>query len=198
MFAGNIGEGQGLETIVVAAQLLKDCPDIQFVIVGDGIALPRLKEAADAQNVKNILFLGRYPAKDMPGLYALADVLLIHLKDDPLFQITIPHKVFAYMASCKPVLVAVRGDTADIVREANAGLSCAPGDPHDLAETIRHFSKMTEGMLQEMGRRGLDTARTKYSREYLVSQIEKVLRALVNDLFPTMIKETPTKDEIRS
>ena len=184
MFAGNIGEGQGLETIVVAAQLLQNCPDVQFVIVGDGIALPRLKEAAEAQNVKNIRFLGRYQAEDMPGLYALADVLLIHLKDDPLFQITIPHKVFAYMASCKPILVAVRGDAANIVMEAHAGLSCAPGDPHALAETIRHFSKMTRGTLQEMGKRGLDAARTKYSREYLVSQIEKVLRASVNDLLP--------------
>jgi glycosyltransferase involved in cell wall biosynthesis len=184
MFAGNIGEGQGLETIVVAAQLLQDCPDVQFVIVGDGIALPRLKEAAEAQNVKNIRFLGRYQAKDMPGLYALADVLLIHLKDDPLFQITIPHKGFAYMASGRPILAAVKGDAANVVMEAHAGISCEPEDPHTLAETVRHFSKMTEGELQEMGKRGLEAVRTKYSREYLVSQIEKVLQAAVNDLPP--------------
>jgi colanic acid biosynthesis glycosyl transferase WcaI len=182
MFAGNIGEGQGLETIVVAAQLLQDCPDVQFVIVGDGIALPHLEEAAEAKNVKNILFLGRYQEKDMSGLYALADVLLIHLKDDPLFQITIPHKVFAYMASGKPILAAVRGDAANIVMEAHAGVSCAPEDPHALAETIRRLLKMTEGALQEMGKRGLDTVRTKYSRENLVSQIEKVLQTAVNDL----------------
>jgi len=182
MFAGNIGEGQGLETIVVAAQLLQDCPDVQFVFVGDGIALPRLKEAAEAQNVKNIRFLGRYQAEDMPGLYALADVLLIHLKDDPLFQITIPHKIFAYMASGKPILAAVRGDAAIIVMEAHAGISCMPEDPQALAETVRRLLKMPEADLQEMGQRGLEAVRTKYSREYLVSQIEKVLQAAANDL----------------
>jgi glycosyltransferase involved in cell wall biosynthesis len=68
--------------------------------------------------------------------------------------------------------------------EAHAGISCEPEDPHTLAETVRHFSKMTEGELQEMGKRGLEAVRTKYSREYLVSQIEKVLQAAVNDLPP--------------
>ena len=99
MFAGNLGEAQGLETVVEGTRLLGDDPQVQFVMVGDGIALPRLQQLAEEHGLKNVRFLGRYPAQEMSRLYALADVLLVHLKDDPLFRITIPHKILAYLGS---------------------------------------------------------------------------------------------------
>src|SRR4030042_6316197 len=123
MFAGHIGEAQGLEVVLDAAILLRDLKDVQFVLVGDGVALPGLKQKAIDRGLNNVLFLGRYPQERMPALYALADVLLVHLKDDPLFRITIPHKTLAYLASGKPILAAVAGDTAKVVTEAGAGMN---------------------------------------------------------------------------
>jgi lipopolysaccharide/colanic/teichoic acid biosynthesis glycosyltransferase len=141
--------------------------------------LAPLREQARERGLSNVRFLGRYPIDQMPRLYALADVLLIHLKDEPLFRITIPHKTFAYLASGKPILAAVAGDTAEVVVRAGAGLACSPGDPRALAETARRFYEMSGPERQEMGRRGVQAARQTYSREALVGEIEQVLQGVV-------------------
>jgi len=180
MFAGNIGEAQGLETVLVAARALRHIPQVQFVFVGSGVALPRLQE--EARDLTNVRFLGRYPAASMPALYALADVLLVHLKDDPLFRITIPHKILSYMASGKPILAAVAGDAADVVTEAKAGLACPPQDAQMLSDTVERMYHMEPEKLKEMGNRGREAARSIYSRDRLVGQIEAVLHSMVKGI----------------
>ncbi len=179
MFAGNIGKSQGLETVLDAAEVLQDLTEVQFVLVGDGIALPQLRKDAEVRGLDNIRFLGHYPAEAMSGLYALADVLLVNLKDDPLFRITIPHKIFAYMASGKPILAAVAGDAADVVAELGAGIVCQPQDSEALASAVRQFVKMPETERQMMSKRGLTAVHQKYSRENLVGEIESLLRLVV-------------------
>ena len=129
MFAGTIGLPQGLGTILDAAPLLADLPAVRFVLVGDGVDSARLQALAAERKLANVVFLGRVPPKQMPKLYALADVLLVMLRDSPLFRITIPHKIFACMASAKPVLVTVEGDASALVLKAKAGLQCAPTTP---------------------------------------------------------------------
>lgn len=185
MFAGNVGEAQGLETVLEAAELLCDLPEVQFVIVGDGIAMPNLRTSAEARHLRNVRFLGRYPGNAMPALYALADVLLVHLKDDPLFRITIPHKILSYMASGKPVLAAVAGDAADVVLEVGAGIHCPPQDPAALAQAVRDFYGMPAAERQSMAECGLRAAHEKYDRDILVGQIEAVLEQLVAGQNPT-------------
>ena len=177
MFAGNVGEAQGLETVIESANLLRDMCDVQFVIVGDGIALPGLQQAAQALNLSNVRFLGRHPAHNMSRLYALADVLLVILKDDPLFRITIPHKTLAYLATGKPILAAVSGDVADLVTDEGAGVSCQPSDPAALAQTVRRLRQLGPDELRRMGERGLAVVKKKYSRPLIISQIEAVLRS---------------------
>jgi len=178
MFAGNMGEAQGLETVLEAAALLRDLDDVQFVLVGGGIAVPRLQEIVRERELTNVRFLGRFPIQQMPGLYALADALLIHLKDDPLFRITIPHKTFAYMASGKPVLAAMAGDAADIVSGAEAGLTCPPENAGALADTVRRLRGLSDAERRRMAQNGLDTIRDAYSRDLLAGQIEGLLKAI--------------------
>ena len=154
MFAGNIGEAQGLETVLEAAKSLGDLPELQFVFVGDGVALPRLRNIFTTQGLSNVRFLGRFPPETMPGLFALADVLLVHLRDDPLFRITIPHKILSYMGSGKPILAALAGDGADLISAADAGLSCPPGNAEALAAAVRDFLRMSAEERRAMGERG--------------------------------------------
>ena len=181
MFAGNMGEAQGLETVIRAAKLLEDDPQIQFVMVGDGIALPRLQQLTEEQHLTNVSFLGRYPAQEMSHLYALADALLVHLKDDPLFRITIPHKILAYLASGKPILAAVSGDVSDLIISTGAGIGCAPENPQALAAAVRSLLSMPEGERRAMGERGILAARTRYSRTALVGEIEAVLQQVARN-----------------
>jgi colanic acid biosynthesis glycosyl transferase WcaI len=176
MFAGNLGEAQGLETVIDAADRLQDLTEVQFVIVGEGIALPRLQQTVQARCLNNVCFLNRRPASAMSGLYALADVLLVHLKDDPLFRITIPHKTLAYLAAGKAILAAVSGDVAELVTEEGAGVVCPPSDAMALAEAVRRLYALEHDELRQMGERGLKAAREKYSRPVIITRIETVLR----------------------
>ncbi len=171
MFAGTIGLAQGLETVLDAAALLSDLPRLQFVLVGDGADSSRLEELARQRGLSNVKFLGRYPGDQMPKMYALADVLLIHLRDDPLFRITIPHKVFTYLASAKPILAALEGDPAEVVRSAEAGIACPPSNPQALADAARRLYEMPSDQLQTMGRRGRLAVRECYDRDRLIGQV---------------------------
>lgn len=180
MFAGNMGEAQGLETVLEAAFLLQDLPDVQFVMVGDGIALPNLMRSVQELGVSNVRFLGRYPQQAMPGLYALADVLLVHLKRDPLFEITIPHKVLTYLGAGKPILAAVEGDAAAVVVDNAAGIACQPGNAVALANAVRHFYAMDPIERQAMGKRSLRVATEQFTREGLVGEIEQILQQACN------------------
>jgi len=175
MFAGNMGEAQGLETVIAAAKALRDDPVIQFALVGDGVALPRLQRLAEQEGLANVRFLGRYPANEMPCLYALADVLLVHLKDDPLFRITIPHKTLAYLGSGKPILAAVGGDVADLIESIGAGVTCPPENAPALAAAIRAMQAMPAEQRQAMGAMGALAAQARYNRDLLTGQIERVL-----------------------
>ncbi|MFC1543950.1 glycosyltransferase family 4 protein [Gemmatimonadota bacterium] len=180
MYAGNIGEAQGLEVVLDAADLLRDMTSLQFVLVGDGTALPGLEREARSRGLANVRFLGRFPPDRMPCLYSLADVLFIHLKDEDLFRITIPHKTLAYMSVGRPILAAVVGDAADVVLEAGAGLTCSPGDPRALAETVRRFRAMSASERLAMGRRGEKAALTRYDRHRPIGEIEAVLRSSIS------------------
>jgi glycosyltransferase involved in cell wall biosynthesis len=180
MYAGNMGEAQGLETVIEAAAFLSDIQAVQFVLVGDGIALPRLKRIVEEKDLCNVRFLGRYPYQEMPNLYALADVLLVHLKDDPLFRITIPSKTLAYLASGKPIIAAATGDLADLVTSAGAGIICLPGNPQALAESVLHLYRMPAEQRRAMGERGRQTATSQYNDDVLIAKIEKELQLAVS------------------
>jgi len=180
MFAGNIGEAQGLDTVIEAAKRLTDLPKIQFVIIGDGTARSALEQLKTEYQLNNILFLGRYVGEKMSTLYALADVLLIHLKDDPLFRMTIPHKTFAYMASGKPIIAALSGDAADVVISAGCGLTCNSEDPVAMADLVRQFYEMPIEDREALGQIARDMVCTSYNREALISQIENSLCNIVD------------------
>jgi glycosyltransferase involved in cell wall biosynthesis len=179
MYAGNVGPAQNLETLLAAAALLKDLCRVQFVIVGDGTDLPRLRELARQRSLEDVRFLGRLPEDAMSKLYASADALLVHLRDDPLFRITIPHKILSYMACGKPVVGAVAGDAADVIRTAKAGLTCPPDNPQALAEAVRQLYTMSLADREIMGENGRRFVCTSFRREHLVEQVAHMLESVV-------------------
>jgi glycosyltransferase involved in cell wall biosynthesis len=178
MFAGNIGLAQGLDLIVEAADAVKDLADVQFVFVGDGADLPRIKELASQRGLSNVVFLGRHPPDAMPQFFAMADGLIVNLRDDPLFRITIPHKILTYLASGKPILAAVAGDPADVVERAEAGLISPPGDAAALAASVRRLHAMSLEERKRMGENGRRAAVEEYGKDRLVGEmIDMILEA---------------------
>jgi len=178
LYAGTIGLAQGLDVILDAApQLHSQLPQAQFVLAGDGLDYERLKAKAALLGLQNVRFLGRLPGDMMPQLYACADVLMLHLRSDPLFAITIPHKVFTYLAAGKPALVAAEGDVATLIQSAGAGLVCKPSDPGDLARAVNALYLLAPQERAAMGNNGRRIARECYSRDPLVHQLSQMIES---------------------
>ena len=110
----------------------------------------------------------------MPQLYALSDVLLAHFKKDPLFEISVPSKLFAYFACQRPVLMASDGDSAEVVRQAGAGITCEAENPDALANAVLRFYNMAPDQRDQMGICGRQTFLEKYSKEVLVGKHEEL------------------------
>lgn len=175
VFAGQLGLAQALDVVLDAAEEVSDLADVQFVLVGDGTDADRLRRAAGERGLGNVRFLGRQPAGLMPAIFAISDVLLVHLRDDPVFRMTIPSKTIAYMACGRPVLMAVEGDAADLIRAAGAGVTCRSQSGKDLADAVRRLHAMSREAREDMGRAGRDVFLTSYSRGVLLDRYEAIL-----------------------
>lgn len=176
VFAGNIGPAQGLDSVLEAAALLKDLPTLQIVLIGDGLTTSDLKEQAQRDRLNNVCFIDRQPAERMASFLALADVLLVHLRGDALFEVTIPSKTFSYLACGKPILMAVPGDAAAVVQQARAGLCCASCDPVAMARALRELFFMAPETRRAMGQAGRREFLARYSERVLLDRYEALFR----------------------
>ncbi len=151
MFAGNIGAAQDFPTIIFAAEKLRDHLDIHWVIIGDGRMRQWVEKETVSRNLtRNFIFLGRRSAESMPRYFALADVLLVTLRNEEIFELTIPSKVQSYLACAKPIIASLAGEGAKIIEKSQAGFSCPPENPSALAELVLKMYYMDERERGEM------------------------------------------------
>ena len=171
MFAGNIGTIQSVETILEAANLLKDEP-VRFHIIGGGTDLERLQKIG--KNLENVEFYGRKPLEEMPDFYKKADAMLVTLAADPVLSLTLPGKVQSYMAVGKPLIGAIDGETEIVINEAQCGFCGKAGDAIELTENIGKFiARDTDRKL--MGK----NARKFYEKNFKESMYMDKLESMV-------------------
>lgn len=171
MFAGNLGIAQALSVIVDAASLLKEHSQIEFVVVGDGSRRDWMLEEVKKRDLKNLRLPGRFPLETMPGLMQKASVLLVTLTDHPIFAMTVPNKVQAYMAAGRPIIACLRGEGARLVVAARAGLVALPEDPVALADAVRKLFEMSHDEREGMGERGRSYYRTHFNHDLLMEKL---------------------------
>jgi colanic acid biosynthesis glycosyl transferase WcaI len=178
MFAGNIGSSQDFETIVKAAEILKNYSDLIFLILGNGL----MRDWAESEvkrigMEKTFIFLGSKPIETMPNYYSRADVMLLSLTNTDLFGITVPAKFQTYLASGKPVLASVNGEVARIVDEYGAGISVPAGEPKLLADAILKFKNASSEELNQMGVNAKRCHAENYERERQIELLERIMRS---------------------
>jgi glycosyltransferase involved in cell wall biosynthesis len=178
VYSGNLGVLQDLNTVVDAAELLREKEKIQFVIIGSGQVERELQESVQQRRLSNVRFLGRMPYRDMAPITALADVMLVTLRGDAFLATTIPSKTQVALASAKPVIMAVAGDAADMVLEAGAGVAAPPGDAAALAAAVLSVEALPPADLTEMGQRGRDYYVQNLSLDSGARKIEKLLTSI--------------------
>jgi glycosyltransferase involved in cell wall biosynthesis len=179
VFAGNMGKAQALDSVLDAAVILQERGSRAiFVMVGGGVEVERLKARAKEIRLENVVFMPPVPMSEVGAFLELADVLLVHLRKDPLFEITIPSKTQAYMLVGKPLLMAVRGDAADLVIRAKCGLIADPENPQQLADTVDALAELPVNALKDMGENGRNFYRKNLSLEVGVSEFASVFQLL--------------------
>ncbi|WP_242392039.1 glycosyltransferase family 4 protein [Anaeromyxobacter oryzisoli] len=176
MFAGNLGRVQALETVVAAAEQVRDDPEIRWVFVGDGSQREWLETEVSRRGLQDRIFLlGRHPAEEMPAFFAKAGAMLVSLKRDDTMALTIPAKVQSYLAAGRPILGSIDGEGARVIEEAGAGLTAPAGDPAALAELARRMKSLPAAERAAMGERGRAYSARHFSRERCVDELERLL-----------------------
>lgn len=179
VYTGNLGTAQGLETVLSAADELRALPEVQFLIFGDGVEGSLLRKKVEQMGLKNIKFMGSYPNSSMKRVCSIADCLLVHLHDKPAFCMAIPHKILSYLACGKPIIAAVKGDGAEVIYTANAGIICKPNDSAELAQAIRVLLKMNLSERSLLGHNGRLAAISTFKMTSLVKKIEQMLVQII-------------------
>ncbi|MDA2928563.1 glycosyltransferase family 4 protein [Acidobacteria bacterium AH-259-O06] len=175
MFAGNLGLMQGLDTLIHTADKLHSYKEILFVLVGDGVDRDRLRSMVSELGLDNILFVEKQPMSEMPSYLSSADALLVLLRDSKLSECIIPTKTFAYMAAGKPVVAAVNGACADLIRDAKAGFAVSPGCGCTLAEGVLRMYKTSDTSRRIMGENGRRYLLSHFSRDKVIGDYERIL-----------------------
>lgn len=176
MFAGNIGEAQDFEHILAAAHKLKDNKEIKWIILGSGRKKEWVMNYIKENELQDTVHLmGSYPVDAMPAFFSKADVMLVSLKDELIFNLTVPAKLQAYMAAGKPVVAMLNGDAAQLVDEAKCGLASSAGNSDGLVHNILQLKDMNKDELTSLGMNGREFYKKYFDKTRCIDHLCELL-----------------------
>lgn len=180
VFAGNIGAAQGFDTILKAAVILRDIPDVHWVIIGDGRMAQWVADEIKKSKIENnVHMLGRHTPETVVEIFSVADALLVSLRPDPTFALTVPGKIQSYLACGKPIIASLDGEGALLVEESGAGIACPAGDADALAKAVLALRDLPEESRKEMGEKGFQFCRDNFARDTLMENLVRWMSELV-------------------
>lgn len=172
MYAGALGYAQGLDSVLEAAQLLKDkLPDVHFLFVGDGQEREKLLTMKEDMKLDNVTFYGAVPVAEMPKMFSIADYSVVSLRNIELFKGARPSKIFPAISSGVPVLYCGDGESAAILEEYQCGKIAPPENPEGIANAISELMSVSEEQYKMMSENGRKLAIDQYSWKSIVDEI---------------------------
>ena len=182
LFAGNIGDAQDFPAILDAAERLKDRSDIRWLVVGDGRSAQHVRDEIVRRGLQqSVVMLGRFPLERMPSFFRAADALLVSLKADPIFSLTIPGKVQSYLGVGVPLLGMLDGEGGRVIEESGGGLVSPAGNGAALAANVARLAGMSMDERRAMGRRAREYGQREFDRDTLIDALEAHFVDAVND-----------------
>lgn len=180
VYAGAHGPANGLDTVLLAAALLRDEPRVSFVLIGDGPAKKALVEEAARLELTNLVLQDSVPKAQMPSALNACDAGLMVLKDVPVFAFGVsPNKLFDYWGASLPVVCNVKGEVASLVSQAGGGVQAADASAHALADAIRQMLALSPAERAAMGERGRVWVTRERDRPVVAERVDRALRPLV-------------------
>lgn len=175
VIAGNMGDAQDLPHILNAAKILKNTK-INFIFIGDGRKKEFVKQFIEENGMqKQIICLGRYPLEKMPHFFNNADILFFALKDSPIFSLTVPSRLQAYMSSGKPIVAMINGEGANLIHEADCGWSVPAENSEKLAKLLLELSSTDPKILTAKGLNGKAYSETHFNLTKCMDNLERII-----------------------
>jgi colanic acid biosynthesis glycosyl transferase WcaI len=180
LFAGNLGDAQDLLNVVTAVSMIPKEKKFRIIMLGDGSAKESVEKFVNDNDLNDkFVFFGRKPIKYMPSAFRKADSLLVTLRDEKIFELTIPSKVQSYLASGRPIVASLSGAGASVIFESKSGLVATPGKPLDLANKLQQMIDLDECIRQRMSTNAKSYYDAKFSftsiRDKLISDMERII-----------------------
>lgn len=176
VFAGNIGKAQSVETIIKAANIVKENKKIKIYIVGDGSTLNKCKELAKKLNLNNIEFCGRKKATEIQEYYDMADAMIVTLSKDKFASKTLPGKVQTCMATGNAIIAAADGETKNIINKAKCGLCADAEDYNELAKHIEEFTRLSREERKQLRENSYTYYQKNYLKENFINKLQEILK----------------------
>ena len=173
--------GKNIAPLVIE-ETMKSIPMVsQCMLIGDGRKSDWVKKQIKLRNLEeNVIMLGKFEVNRMPSFFKHADALLVSLKDEPIFSMTIPTKILSYLRSGIPIIGMLNGEGADLIKENKAGFFSSAGDYHGLTEIIKNLVSMPSEQRNLIGKNGINLSNKNFNRTLLMNKLESWLLELVD------------------
>lgn len=177
-YVGAHGVANHLIQLLESARLLKDNLDIVFMLVGDGMQKPMLKEKARQWQLESVIFVDSVPKDTIVDYIRASNVCTAVLKKVDIFKTVYPNKVFDYMSAARPVIVAIDGAARKLIEDAGAGIYVEPENAEEFANAVLKL-KDKPRLCNEYGENGLNFVKQKFARDILASRYMDILTSKV-------------------
>ncbi len=177
IFAGNIGQAQGLDVLIDTAKILKEKNlKVKIFLVGNGRAKENLMKQVEKNDLeKYVHFIDKKPATEIPKYYAMCDMAFISLKKDRISEQILPAKLQSYFACGIPVLGCIDGEVKDVIEDSKAGFCVESGNSEKLAEMIEKVVRLNEKERNQLSQNALNYFKKNYEKEMLLNKIETII-----------------------
>jgi glycosyltransferase involved in cell wall biosynthesis len=178
-FVGTLGMAHGLDTVLDAAEILRDHRDVLFWLVGEGARRAALQAEAHRRGLDNVRFEGQVPREDISDVLAASDAAMVLLRPDPLFETVLPSKMFEAMAAACPVILGVRGESLTLLDDSGGGIGIEPGSGAALAAAVLDLAADPE-LRRHRGALGRAYVTARLSHDSLAREYAAALQDLVD------------------
>ena len=179
MVMGNIGRLQDMPSVLEAVNRIKHRDDFELHIVGTGSVIGDCERYVGDNGLEGkVIFHGRHPFEEMPDFYRMADacVLTLNVPRAPWISSTLPSRLQGYMAAGKPILAAISGSAAEVIRDSGCGQAAPAGDSEGLAALMEDFID-NRAAYSGCGEAGRAYFRANFTKDRYMDEIESLLIA---------------------
>lgn len=176
IFAGNIGTAQSIETIIQAAKILTTHSDIKFILIGSGSNLPWVQQQIAQHQLSNVILTGQIPQSQLTQIYPKATAMLLTLGNHRILEMTLPWKTQGYMAASKPIIGAINGEGARVIKLARCGYVGPAEDAQSLVQNILDFLLLSKQEQELLGQNGYQYFLNNFEMKQQVKKLEKLLQ----------------------